>query len=115
MIILFNSKNNIVMIFINNTDLEKDLKSKIINYVQKNEIDNKHLLSIINSYLTELRIHNEITNFNIDLISDFFNIEIDMDDKKYKFSIHIKNELRKQKLNSIRNNYIYYIKRMIKL
>lgn len=92
------------MIFNTSKDIERDIKSKITNYIKQdnNCEDMKRLISILSSYLYEMKIIKEIESYTIDEINkNKINILFYKDNNSYKFGISMDLELRNLKINKI--------------
>jgi len=97
------------MIFDKCEDIENDIKSKISSYIKQNNDcgDIKDLVSIIRSYLYEMKIIKEIESFSVDEINrNKFDIIFYKDNKSYKFGVSMDLELRNLKIKRIISNKV---------
>jgi len=97
------------MIFDNCKDIENDIKDRISFYMkQNNEItDIKDLVSLLRSYLYEMKILKEIQSFDVNEINkNKFNILFYKNDISYKFGISMDLELRNLKIKQIISNKV---------
>lgn len=95
------------MIFNTNKDIEVDIKSKISNYIkQNNDInDIKDIISIIRSYLYEMKIIKEIDSYIVDKVNkDEFEISFNKNNNTSRFIVSMNNEMRLIKIDKIRLN-----------
>lgn len=103
------------MIFRNITDIKKDILDKIDKYLSdyNNVIDTKHIVSLLKTYLYELKIRKEIEAYQTNMIktnnTSLF-VEITKDDNIETFLINVDTELRKLKIKKINNNTAYIFK-----
>lgn len=92
------------MIFNKCEDIENDIKTKIKSYITQNDnCDNiKELVSLIRSYLYEMKILKEIDYFIVNEINkNKFDILFNKEESSYKFGVSLDLELRKLKINKI--------------
>lgn len=97
------------MIFDKCEDIENDIKSKISCYIIQNTNCNdiKELVSIIRSYLYEMKIIKEIDSFVVNEINkNKFDILFQKNSNSYKFGISMDLELRNLKIKQIISNNI---------
>jgi hypothetical protein len=95
------------MIFNKGEDIISDIRTKISSYIkQNNDCDDiKNLISIMNSYLYEMKIIKEIESFSVNGINNSkFEVIFSKDDLAYKFYISMDLELRNLKINKITSN-----------
>lgn len=99
-----------MMLFKGCKEIEEDIKSKISNYFQysiNDTNDAKTLISLLRSYLYELKIIKEIDSYRVDEInSRKFKIFFIKDSNEYHFSISMDLELRQLKIKKIISNNI---------
>jgi hypothetical protein len=97
------------MIFDKCEDIENDIKSKISSYIKQNNDceDIRDLVSIIRSYLYEMKIIKEIESFDVNEINrNKFDIIFYKDKVSYKFGISMDLELRNLKIKRIISNKV---------
>ena len=97
------------MIFDNCEAIENDIKNKISSYIKQdnNRADIKGLVSLIRSYLYEMKIIKEIESFDVNEINqNKFNILFYKNDISYKFGISMDLELRNLKIKQIISNKV---------
>lgn len=96
------------MIFDRCEDIESDIKTKISSYIKNNNNgDIKDLVSIIRSYLYEMKIIKEIQSFNVDEINkNKFDIIFSKENNLYKFGVCMDLELRNLKIKRIISNNV---------
>ena len=97
------------MIFNKCEDIETDIKSKISSYLRQNNDyeDTKGLVSIIRSYLYEMKNLKEIESFIVNEINrEKFDISFNKNNISYKFGVSIDLELRNLKIKRIISNKV---------
>jgi len=97
------------MIFDKCEDIENDIKTKIKSYITINNNcdDTKNLVSIIRSYLYEMKIIKEIDSYDVnEITNNKFDINFFKDNMFYKFGVSLDLELRKMKINKIKSNKV---------
>lgn len=97
------------MIFNKCEDIENDIKSKISCYITQNDgcDDTKGLVSIIRSYLYEMKNLKEIESFIVNEINKSkFDILFNKNDVPYRFGVSIDLELRNLKIKQIISNKV---------
>lgn len=106
------------MIFTSYKNIEQDIKTRISNYIKENEniSDVSNIISLIRSYLHEMKIIKEINNYKVTEINNKeFYINIIHINTEHKFKISIDLEIRNLKINKIKShnlacdNYNAYI------
>ena len=100
------------MIFKTNKDIETDIKTKISSYIKKYDNNDgiKDIISIIRTYLYEMKIINEILEYDVSEISNnrfivFFNKENNLS----RFEVSMDLEFRNLKINKIMSKKILNI------
>lgn len=97
------------MLFDNTKDIQTDIYHKMSNFLMNNTdiIDIKHIISLLRSYLSELKNIKEIDNYQAEIDKTSSNtiiVEIRKDiDVKY-FTIDIDMEIRRLKINKIKSS-----------
>ena len=96
------------MIFDKCEDIERDIKSKIFSYITiNNNCNTKDLVSIIRSYLYEMKLIKEVDSYSVDEISmNKFNIHFVRCSICYMFGVSLDLELRNMKINKIKSSNI---------
>jgi len=97
------------MIFDNCESVENDIKNKISSYIkQYNDCDDiKGLVSLLRSYLYEMKIKSEIQSYDVNEINENkFDISFYKNDISYKFGISMDLELRNLKIKQIISNKV---------
>ena len=98
------------MIFNTYKDIETDLKNKISEYIKiSNDTisDMNNIISIIRTYLYEMKIINEISEYKVEILDkNRFIINIEKNDTKYKFEVSVKLEIRNLKINKLKSHDI---------
>jgi len=93
------------MLFNDINDIKDSIRKNLSNYLKDNmhDIDNKMILSLLRSYLQELKSIKEIVKYIAAMDNNKIIISIDKDDKIENFIIDIDIEIRKIKINKIKN------------
>jgi len=97
------------MIFDKCEDIENDIKTKISSYIKQNSEcgDIKELVSLIRSYLYEMKIIKEIESFTVNEINrNKFDILFNKGNNSYKFGVSMDLELRNLKIKQIISNKV---------
>ena len=97
------------MIFDNCESIENDIKNKISSYIKQDNdcADIKGLVSLLRSYLYEMKIIHEIEAFDVNEINkNKFNILFYKNGMLYKFDISMDLELRNLKIKQIISNKV---------
>jgi len=98
------------MIFNTSEDIKKDIKLKVSNYLketigQGTNIDTNNIISLLRSYLYELKIRKEVTDSTINDHRNFtINVNFVRDNETIDFDIDLFNELRKLKIIKIKDH-----------
>lgn len=98
------------MIFNSIKDIKKDIYDRILSHLQDSDnIDAKHISSLLKTYLYELQIKDEIDGYQTtaNRNDDSLFVEISKNNKINSFVININTELRKLKIKKINNNTSY--------
>ena len=97
------------MIFDNCEAIENDIKNKISSYIKddNDSIDIKGLVSLLRSYLYEMKRMKEIESYDVNEVNqNKFNILFYKNDISYKFGISMDLELRNLKIKQIISNKV---------
>ena len=97
------------MIFNKCEDIETDIKTKISSYITQNNgcADTKSLVSIIRSYLYEMKNLKEIESFIVNEINrEKFDILFNKNQIEYKFGVSMDLEMRNLKIKRIISNKV---------
>jgi hypothetical protein len=97
------------MIFDNCEAIENDIKNKISSYIKNDNdyADIKGLVSLLRSYLFEMKRMKEIESYDVNEINqNKFNILFYKNDISYKFGISMDLELRNLKIKQIISNKV---------
>ena len=90
------------MIFNNCEDIEIDIKTKISKYMSQTNNDIKGLVSIILSYLYEMKNIKEIETYSLyEINKNEFSITFSKDKQSHNFYTSLSSELRKIKIKKI--------------
>ena len=97
------------MIFNNAQAIENDIKDKISSYLKddNDRIEIKSLVSLLRSYLYEMKIKSEIESYDVNEINkNKFDISFYKNNISYKFGISMDLELRNLKIKQIISNKV---------
>ena len=92
------------MVFKDLNEFGLDLTEKILAFISTGVYDYNRIVSVIKGYLHEIKHIKEIDDFTLEYKNNHFDIILYKETVHKKLSINPKNELRKRKINIIKDN-----------
>lgn len=94
------------MLFNSISDINSDIRERVQCYLMNNidHKDNNYIISLIRSYLTEIKNIKDIDHFHVSIIDNDIHVYISRYNDKQDMIINLDMEIRKIKINKIKSS-----------